>query len=1235
MSPKGRQPRTGRGEAPTLPTAESEQMERKTPEQKWKDTLVTIWEDGKQFGAADPTLEARLRVFLEGNKEIPARLEEIAYDWANDKENHTLTDEIKIAHLNRLDQFLEQQPDPTLDTKTTVPDSEDDDLWDEDDDYLWPDTQNADPYGMGDAEDVDDDPTLPPAPTAPPTGTTPDAGTVVPPETDTVDTAAETQENGSEEEEEEEEEDQEPGEEKKGFFATTHAKFRNGPLANFYRRFVGEKMPEDEKDFQADTKSNIKKLGRTGATVAGSVFGLKSFYDVPALITQEIATKLARKNITEALRTTEANFDKEGRMGGETVLTEKVKAVTEAILDSNYLTKKQKEELTKSIEAKIRGAEMHRMEIRKQRDQEIADLLNEAIQTRVSRQEALKQTLNTALKFSGYGFARGAVYGTMSAYERYKKISAEAAEDGLEKTYFNRFVVDGVKDTFNKMSGGNAETWQGRAANMISGGMDAARPFLIAYGIGSEMLDDASDAFDALMEKYESENRELGKTLLDAVFPGAQAAELPDGETLAPDLSETVDTNNIKALEATPSTTADINTEATTIDTPTQEAPIPGGAVDAVPEPSPTPEAPPEPTLDTIEGAFEGQKELALTKKEDGIVKMINRQLRENPKAFGFEGDLNNRGEVNAWVQKTSMEAARTQELIRTGGDTRLTEDAIGRLTVMAQAKEGGGIKINFFDGETKMSPAELEAQGLTYEGGTRPGIVATNAEATLRQPDRIEADTEVFQDSEAPNRFAAGSLWLEKEGDTLTAVRFKEGMEMRDPSAVYDSINMEAMRDLYKETSTEIWTGHVEHLPETNQDLVATYAIIQQLEKDGLGEGPEAQALRELLASQLRIFDHQTKGIDVFNDATIDAMRQEAAELAEPTGTGIEDGTIRVRGLGTIEITDGDPPINLDDITSNFGPMFEKKAAAIMMDGWETKLMEAGLEHDAVKAAERTALRISLMNSSLNELEAAGFGDAPEAQLIRKALSKELQLVGSFVNEDNEIMASAFKHAEKAGFDRDNMMPLDLKEDVPEAPQQPPQARTTPQPLVTTGGGGGGELQSTPGGQIDIRGEGGRFERGVYKTDSGKITFSYDKHGNVDGITMKSRFFGQDGSPFSAMPILEEEGVTHREVVNFDLNRRQTDFDFDVFERNIVRLERQQELLADMKADGLEGTPEYKALTRMNARGEAEKSMWISMIKAAREPSPGAVERAQRQAALEAQAFAERRQAIAEGTGT
>jgi nucleoside 2-deoxyribosyltransferase len=51
--------------------------------------------------------------------------------------------------------------------------------------------------------------------------------------------------------------------------------------------------------------------------VAGSVFGLKSFYDVPALITQEIATKLARKNITEALRTTEANFDKEGRMGGE------------------------------------------------------------------------------------------------------------------------------------------------------------------------------------------------------------------------------------------------------------------------------------------------------------------------------------------------------------------------------------------------------------------------------------------------------------------------------------------------------------------------------------------------------------------------------------------------------------------------------------------------------------------------------------------------------------------------------------------------------------------------------------------------------------------------------------------------------------------------------------------------------------------------------------------------------
>jgi hypothetical protein len=118
-------------------------------------------------------------------------------------------------------------------------------------------------------------------------------------------------------------------------------------------------------------------------------------------------------------------------------------------------------------------------------------------------------------------------------------------------------------------------------------------------------------------------------------------------------------------------------------------------------------------------------------------------------------------------------------------------------------------------------------------------------------------------------------------------------------------------------------------------------------------------------------------------------------------------------------------------------------------------------------------------------------------------------------------------------------------------------------------------------------------------------------------------------------MPILKEEGVTHREVVNFALNRRETDFTADVFERNIVRLERQQELLADMKADGLEGTPEFKALARMNARGEAEKSMWIGMIKAADEPSPVDLQRAQAQAALETQAFAERRQAIDEGTGT
>jgi hypothetical protein len=1246
MSPAKRQRRTGTGGAESgAPKPPEAGKENEATKQDTKQALMDIWNHGSASLDADKNAELAVTMtalleLVEAGGELPDGIKELIKDW-KETENDTTNQfargakDINFTFLVR--DLESMSATSTADTGTPFFDDEYDD-----DGGLWGGPLASDPYGVDNVEgsgadeegdDSDDDSTISPAPAPTPATAVPaqpaapDTGTPAAPEASDAGASPESQEDG---------EDAEARQNKKGFFTTTHEKFRNGPLASFYRRFTGEKLPEDEEDFQADTKSNIKKLGRTGTVVASSVFGLKSFYDVPALITQEIATKLARGRITEALASTEKELDAEKKLGGELVLQAKVDAVTKAISESNYLTKKQKKEITKKIEAKIRGAEMHRAEIRKQRDQEIADLLNEAIQTRVSRQEALKQTLNTALKFSGYGFARGAVYGALSAYERHKKISAEAAEDGLEKTYFNRFVVDGVKDTFNKMSGGNAETWQGKAANIISGGMDAARPFLIAYGIGSEMLDDASDAFDALMEKYESGNRDFGKTLLDAISPGAQAAELPDGETSAPDLSEAVDTNNTEALEATPSTTADINTEATTIDTPPQEAPVPAGTVDAIPEPSPAPEMAPEPTLETTEGAFEGQKELALTKKEDGIVKMINRQLRENPKAFGFDGDVNNRSEVSAWVQQTSMEAARAQELIRTGGDTRLTEDAIGRLSVLAQPKEGGGIEITFFDGATKMSPAELEAQGLTYEGGVRPGAIATNAEATFQKVDRIEAGTELFKDSEAPDRFAGDSLWIEKDGDTLTAVRFKEDMEMRDPSAVYDSMNMDALRDLFKDTSTEVWTTNIEHLPETNQDLVATYAIIQQLEKDGLGEGPEAQALRQLLASQLRTFDHQTLGIDIFNDATIDAMRQEAAELAEPTGTSIEDGLIRVRGLGTIEITDGNPPINLDNITSNFGPMFEKKAAAIMMDGWETKLMEAGLEHDAVKAAERTALRISLMNSSLNELETAGFGDSPEAQLIRKALSKELQLVGNYVNQDNEIMASAFKHAEKAGFDRDNMMPLDVTDDVPEVAPQAPQARTTSQPLPgTTVVGAREELQSAPGGQIEIRGEGGKFERGVYKTDSGKITFSYGRNGEIDGMTMKSRFLGQDGSPFSAMPILEEEGVTHREVVNFDLNRRQTDFDFDVFERDIVRLERQQELLADMKADGLEGTPEYEALARKNAYGEKEKAMWIRMIKAAGEPSPVDIQRAEAQEALRAEAYTDRIREIDEGTGT
>ncbi|MDG1949801.1 MAG: hypothetical protein P8J32_03190 [bacterium] len=1271
MSPIQRPRRTGNGEAPRQPHVDSEPIKHSPQEQQAKDTLSSMWEDGKQFGGNKEVLnkfEVLLSNLLSKEKELPAELKNIADAWEAEANANTLSKERKLELLEQLDDFLGQQPPEPITNEfglLTVPK-----LLSGSDSAPAPDlntlphhsweTSTSQPEGPthNDLDTMDGSPqpvviNTPPtqAPIQPSLGSVP----IEIPNNPNQPTAPETSEN------EESAPSQEP-EKSEGAMARLneiHQNFRQR-APDFLKRFMGESLAEDEEDFQADLKSNAKKLGRTAAKVTGSIFGFKSFYDVPALITQEIATGLARREIKGALSETEQKLDKAEQLGGEIVLQQKVEAVTKAINESNYLTKTKKAELIKKIEAKIRGSEAHRKEIRKQRDTEIAALLNEAITTRVTRQEALKQTLNTAMKASGYGFARGAVYGAMSMYERHKKITEAGTEDGKEQaSYFNRFVIDGVKDTFKKMSGGNADTWQGKAANVMSGSMDAARPFLIAAGLGNEMFDEASEAFDLLIEKYENGgSQEVGRTIMDTVFPGAEAAPLDQGQTV-----DTADTGS--DTESTGDTNPDTND--TDVDTGSgAEADVEEVAAEAPPAeltPNTSPETPPPPaealeqapTLATVEEAFEGQRELALTKSEDGIIVMINRQLRANPEAFGFDGNTDNAAEVRAWAQKTSMEAARAQELIRTGGDTRLTEDAIGRLSVLAQAKEGGGIEISFFDGETKMTQDELETAKLTYEGGTRPGIVASEGEGSAQRLREVRGlAVESYENSDAPDEYLGGRVELDIQNEQIKGIRIGD-ITTKEREVVEAMVDMNAASERFGDT-LENTTDQIHNTEELTKEIYATYQLIQVLEDKGFGLSPEAEWLRNRLNMQLlglESIETQTGEALIVDTGTLTPIIEEGQSINRETLSGeIQPtegiGKLKVRGIPGLKFTytpdTGQPRMDITTAIESMSSTTIDKAEGLMVDGWRESIQDNATSPAYETGVDLAGRQAYLLTKALDELKDGGHQGSPEAAFLRNQLTTLLGEYGNVLDQDNDMVQQAFRHAQDAGFETGTIVPFSDEDldSLPAVPRPvtdggtdnlPPVARPAAdagiQPAVNPGAE---QMQSSSGDRLIPRGEDTRFERSIYRSDDGVIKFSYDDKGRVDGTTLRSDFLGRDGSPLSAMPILKEEGVTHREVTNFFLNRRQTDMSTDVFERNIVRLERQEAILEDMQADGLEGTPEYEVLERMNQRGEAEKAKWLSAIKAAREPSEIEVQRAQAQAQLEVQAYEARRARIAAG---
>lgn len=522
-------------------------------------------------------------------------------------------------------------------------------------------------------------------------------------------------------------------------------------LRRAYERFVskfrGEAQPEDNKEYAATGTDFVKAIASGTLGVVATYTGWKIFADFPPWFYQKFFTNRAeRKRIKDALAAKETELDEKKE---PTVIDQKKARLEEAINASKFLTEEKKAELLSRLNEVVDKYEEKDKSLRSQRNEKIAELLNEAIQTRVKNTQVLKEGMNFALMVTGLSAIRGVSYGAVAVYERHqevvKRLKEEREKGGKpfekDKAFYKEWIIGGFTQTLHNLIGGKADTWTGKGMNFVKGASNVLRAAGFADLAIAEYMEEGgpSKMIEASLKAWEEKSM-VG--LLEDNFKapwqrlrhlGEYAKTVVTGSETAPGVTpETPDGSGADGVPASP--------EAASVAGSPEAAAAAGvaGAADVVADES----AP------LVEGP-ETQIEAGLVKKGDGIVEILERN-----------------GGVSL---RSAIQAAKEAGIIRSGGDTRLTTEAISRLSVFAETQPDGGIEIKFFDSETDkvLTLAQAREAGLTYEHGTVPGEIPTEKEIVSHaaEPDP-NAETPVHgQDSpDVPNELLNGTFKIETD---------------------------------------------------------------------------------------------------------------------------------------------------------------------------------------------------------------------------------------------------------------------------------------------------------------------------------------------------------------------------------------------------------------------------------------------------------------------------------------
>ncbi len=1039
---------------------------------------------------------------------------------------------------------------------------------------------------MADTPDI-----IPPA--TEPTGTAADTTkpdeTLDTPPAETAEPAPESTEARGEEEPSAQED--EPGR-LGGFFKSLESKIDG---SGFMKKLRGERLGSEDTKEDPSTTESAKFWTKTGISVLATIGGYKGAWDGPAWLYQTLSTNPAERERLKAVLENQVTQTPEA-----SALKLKHEQIEAAVDASKFLSAEKKAELKIKLKEVMTDQDTELADLDETRNEEIALLLQEYVTTRVKGTVALKESVNTALHLaadaSGMGvflrLGRTGTYAAVSAYERWQAVGErEGAEElgGHMKEFMKGFQETGAK------LWGKGETKKERLINRVQAAGTIGR------FVGLGLL--GNQAAGELMPEAGSPE---ATTMIDKLLDGLFEEEAPTQATqdvLATPEDSGLDTAVTGAVDPQPtieaSTTNPVDQISTETHVPTTESTI---------------EATKEAAVEAADEAIEFEQtqiELGTVRSGDGVLRALERQLEANPADFGYEGDPADTSAIDAWAKGEGLKAARDMGLVRAGGDTRLTGEAIKNLAVMAMAKEGGGIEIVFLDNETgeQLSVEDLRdpTKGLSYEHGAVPGEIPTETDVLARSiessRDSLSSTTE---SPEAPEELA--------ELMSMEDVPFDE-LSPEIQEQIGTMIDTEALKE-FVERGIESDLSRIQLLSERT---AATSMILDRLEKMGEGDSPEAQMLRYYLADTLESIDRVSYNADYFNNEALLHAREQVSDLNDelyvPRDAMVGDNVpeLRVRGLGKIEFSyssSGHPSLDIDALIDKGGRLLEKESSGLLLENWEETLAADSTElYD--KYARDIAQKLFVEQQALQQLIDADQGESPEADYLRELMRHDLSTYAPLLDQTSPVIQAASR---ELGIEVSAPpVPAEVAPAV-EVPAEPVRAAEaisesyglTEAPADVDGAPLETPPQTSPSAQIETN----VFGNGQFKSSAGaKFVFKERSDGSMDVILKRDSITAVFGRPEIEKEALADLGTSRKDVfadyahsagglrprvdgvylprpetpyVGTDSSRLSStgEAQAERYIDRVTRLFAQEQALKEMAAAGLADTREYEALS-------------------------------------------------------